>query len=127
MVWKMTIMSRGVTPSELRAWATFSTVGSSGRAIIWDLFSVTSVLVLGVTTVCPRSAKGCGCEAVRVEAMLMVMLPWETAQVEILIREVATTDGVDTLIEGFTDADDAADFTLTLRGAHNLDGSSFNL
>jgi len=40
---------------------------------------------------------------------------------------VATADGVDTLIEGFTDGDDAADFTLTLRGAHNLDGSSFNL
>ncbi len=50
-----------------------------------------------------------------------------TAAGNLVIREVATTDGVDTLIEGFTDADDAADFTLTLRGAHNLDGSSFNL
>jgi hypothetical protein len=34
---------------------------------------------------------------------------------------------VDTIIEGFTDDDDQADFSLTLRGAHNLDGSSFNL
>jgi Ca2+-binding RTX toxin-like protein len=50
-----------------------------------------------------------------------------TAAGNLVIREVATADGVDTLIEGFTDADDAADFTLTLRGAHNLDGSSFNL
>ena len=45
----------------------------------------------------------------------------------LVIREVATADGVDTIIEGFTDADDQADFSLTLRGAHNLDGSSFNL
>jgi Ca2+-binding RTX toxin-like protein len=50
-----------------------------------------------------------------------------TAAGNLVIREVATADGVDTLIEGFTDGDADADFTLTLRGAHNLDGSSFNL
>ncbi|WP_434620287.1 peroxidase family protein [Tabrizicola sp. M-4] len=50
-----------------------------------------------------------------------------TAAGNLVIREVATADGVDTIIEGFTDGDDQADFSLTLRGAHNLDGSSFNL
>jgi Ca2+-binding RTX toxin-like protein len=50
-----------------------------------------------------------------------------TAAGNLVIREVATAEGVDTIIEGFTDDDDQADFSLTLRGAHNLDGSSFNL
>ena len=50
-----------------------------------------------------------------------------TAAGNLVIREVATADGVDTIIEGFTDGDDQADFSLTLRGAHNLDGSSFNM
>ena len=45
----------------------------------------------------------------------------------LVIREVATADGVDTIIEGHTNGDDEADFSLTLRGAHNLDASSFNL
>ncbi|MEZ5754574.1 MAG: peroxidase family protein [Paracoccaceae bacterium] len=45
----------------------------------------------------------------------------------LVIREVATADGVDTIIEGHTNDDDEADFSLTLRGAHNLDASSFGL
>ncbi|MBU9697664.1 hypothetical protein GU927_007370 [Rhodobacteraceae bacterium HSP-20] len=49
-----------------------------------------------------------------------------TAAGSLVIREIATEHGTDTLIEGFTDADEEADFTITLRGAHNLDGSSFN-
>jgi hypothetical protein len=43
-----------------------------------------------------------------------------------VIREVATAEGVDTIIDGFTDADDDVDFSITLRGAHNLSDTSFN-
>jgi Ca2+-binding RTX toxin-like protein len=49
-----------------------------------------------------------------------------TAAGNLVIREVATADGVDTIIDGFTDGDADADFSITLRGAHNLDTSSFN-
>ncbi|MCZ8152467.1 MAG: hypothetical protein O9292_08785, partial [Rhodobacteraceae bacterium] len=48
-----------------------------------------------------------------------------TAAGSLVIREVATADGVDTIIDGYTDGDADADFSLTLRGAHTLDGSSF--
>lgn len=49
-----------------------------------------------------------------------------TAAGSLVIREVATENGVDTIIDGFTDGDADADFSITLRGAHNLDSSSFN-
>jgi Ca2+-binding RTX toxin-like protein len=45
----------------------------------------------------------------------------------LVIREVATAEGVDTIIDGFTDADDDVDFSITLRGAHNLTVDSFSL
>ena len=51
MVSKMAMTSRGVTPSEFKADATFSTVGISGNGTTDDLGSVTSVVVRGVTTV----------------------------------------------------------------------------
>jgi Ca2+-binding RTX toxin-like protein len=50
-----------------------------------------------------------------------------TAAGNLVIREVATADGVDTIIDGFTDGDADVDFSITLRGAHNLTGSSFDL
>ena len=84
----MAIMSRGVTPREFNDCAIFSTVGNSGKATICALFSVTSVLVRGVTTVVPPLLNGWGCETSRVEAMLMVMFPCETAQLEIRMRDV---------------------------------------
>ncbi|MBU9698758.1 heme peroxidase [Rhodobacteraceae bacterium HSP-20] len=49
-----------------------------------------------------------------------------TAAGSLVISELVSEDSVDTLIQGFTDDDAEADFTITLRGAHNLDGSSFN-
>ncbi|WGV17352.1 peroxidase family protein [Fuscovulum ytuae] len=49
-----------------------------------------------------------------------------TAAGSLVIREVATENGVDTIIDGFTDGDADADFSITLRGAHTLDSSSFN-
>ncbi|PLL10797.1 heme peroxidase [Tabrizicola sp. TH137] len=49
-----------------------------------------------------------------------------TAAGSLVIREVATENGVDTIIDGFTDGDADADFSITLRGAHNLDSSSFS-
>ena len=48
-----------------------------------------------------------------------------TAAGNLVIREVATADGVDTIIDGYTDGDVDADFSLTLRGAHTLTDSSF--
>src|SRR5438132_4668067 len=84
------MMSRGVTAKALRELATFSTVGESGSGITAALPSVTVVSVRGVTTVVPFGASGLGCETSRVEAMLMVRLPCETAQFEILMRALAT-------------------------------------
>ena len=75
-------MSRGETPREFKAAATFSTVGSSGSVTIVPLSSLTLVSVCGVTTVWPVRLNGVGCETLRVEAMLMVRLPWEIAQLE---------------------------------------------
>ena len=49
-----------------------------------------------------------------------------TAAGNLVIREVATADGVDTIIDGFTDDDADADFSITLRGGHTLTDSSFN-
>ncbi|WGV15978.1 peroxidase family protein [Fuscovulum ytuae] len=46
-----------------------------------------------------------------------------TAAGSLVIREVATVDGVDTIIDGFTDDDDDADFSITLHGAHDLSGA----
>jgi Ca2+-binding RTX toxin-like protein len=46
-----------------------------------------------------------------------------TAAGSLVIHEVATADGVDTIIDGYTDADDDADFSLTLHGAHDLSGA----
>ena len=90
MVSKMVIMSRGVTPRAFRAAATFSTVGNSGRVTMLDFFSVTSVVVPGVTAVRPRLLKAFGCDTFSVEATLMVMLPWATAQLEMWMFAVAT-------------------------------------
>src|SRR5580692_5998127 len=86
----MAIMSRGVTPSAFNAAATFSTEGNSGRGTRVALFSVTSVVVRDVTTVWPVWLKGLGCETSGVEAMLMVMFPQATAQLEIFTSAVAT-------------------------------------
>src|ERR1700722_14109603 len=83
MAWKIDIISRGVTPSEFNAMATFSTVGISGRAIMEALFSATWVVVCCVTLVSPTLLKGAGWETFCVEAILMVMLPQATAQLEI--------------------------------------------
>ena len=90
IAWKIAITSRGVTPSELRAEATFSTVGNSGSGTTAVLFSVTSVVVRGVTTVSPVLLNGFGCETSRVDATLMVILPCETAHAEMRMRDVAT-------------------------------------
>ncbi len=46
------------------------------------------------------------------------------------VRADGATDhliGVDTIIDGYTNADDDVDFSITLRGAHNLSASSFDL
>ena len=48
----------------------------------WTLMRPYPVL-LGVTTVSPRLLNAVGCETSSVEATLMVMLPWDTAQLEI--------------------------------------------
>jgi hypothetical protein len=53
MAMKMDMVSRGVTPRELRAAATFSTVGISGRGMRALFSSDAWVSVLGVTTVRP--------------------------------------------------------------------------
>src|SRR5664280_33222 len=98
MVSKMAITSRGVTPSEFKAEATFSTVGISGKGTTDDLASVTSVVVRGVRTVWPVELNGDGWETSSVDATLMVMLPCETAQLEIRIRDVATIVPVRSLI-----------------------------
>ena len=60
MASKIAMTSRGVTPREFSAEATFSTVGISGRGTTEDLVSVTSVEVCGVTTVWPVELKGAG-------------------------------------------------------------------
>src|SRR5438309_1671949 len=91
-------MSRGVTPRALRDAATFSTVGNSGNGTMAALLSVTLVSVRGVTTVMPCLENGFGWDTSRVEAMLMVRLPCETAQLEILIRALATIVPVRSLI-----------------------------
>ena len=62
MASKIAIMSRGVTPSALSDEATFSTVVDSARGMSDDFCSVTSVLVRGVTTVCPPVLKAVGWE-----------------------------------------------------------------
>ena len=46
-----------------------------------------------------------------------------TAAGSLVISEVATDNGVDTIIDGFTDDDADADFSLTLHGAHDLSGA----
>jgi Ca2+-binding RTX toxin-like protein len=46
-----------------------------------------------------------------------------TAAGSLVIREVATENGVDTIIDGFTDGDADADFSITLHGAHDLSGA----
>ena len=46
-----------------------------------------------------------------------------TAAGSLVIREVATADGVDTIIDGYTDGDEDADFSLILHGAHDLSGA----
>ena len=79
----MTIMSRGETPMEFSAAATFSTVGNSGNAISEALASFTDVLVLGVTVVRPRLLNAVGCDVFKVELTLTTMLPHATAQLEI--------------------------------------------
>src|SRR5438105_6897104 len=84
------MISRGDTPSALREAATFSTVGNSGSGTIAALLSVTLVSVRGVTTVIALPASALGWETSNVEAMLIVRLPCETAQFEILIRALAT-------------------------------------
>jgi Ca2+-binding RTX toxin-like protein len=48
-----------------------------------------------------------------------------TAAGSLVIYEVATADGIDTVINGFTDDDADADFLITLRGGHDL-GGAFN-
>src|SRR5271157_275595 len=86
----MAIISRGVTPRVLRAAATFSTVGNSGRVTREPLCSVTSVVVWDVTWVWPVWLKGLGWDTSWDEDMLMVMLPQATAQLEIFTSAVAT-------------------------------------
>jgi len=54
------------------------------------LGSETAVSVRGVTTVLPVLLKGEGWDTSSEVAMVIVRLPWDTAQLEILIREVAT-------------------------------------
>jgi Ca2+-binding RTX toxin-like protein len=49
-----------------------------------------------------------------------------TAAGNLVIREVNGANGVDTIIDGFTDDDADADFSITLRGGHTLTDSSFN-
>ena len=49
-----------------------------------------------------------------------------TAAGSLVIREVNGANGVDTIIDGFTDDDADADFSITLRGGHTLTDSSFN-
>ena len=49
-----------------------------------------------------------------------------TAAGSLVIREVNGVNGVDTIIDGFTDDDADADFSITLRGGHTLTDSSFN-
>ena len=44
----------------------------------------------------------------------------------VLRPATCTADGVDSIIDGFTDADDGADFPIPRRGAHNLIGSASN-
>jgi len=83
IAWKIAMMSRGVAPSVFNAAATFSTVGNSGKVTTADLFSVTSVVVRGVTVVVPVLLNGFGWETSSVEATLMVMLPCAMAQLEI--------------------------------------------
>ncbi len=87
IAWNSDIMSRGVTPREFKAEATRSTVGISGNTIIDALSSFSFVSVLGVTVVWPVWLKGLGCETVNVEAMLIVKLPWDTAQLAMRMRE----------------------------------------
>src|SRR5580658_3846165 len=84
------IMSRGVTPRELSAAATFSTVGNSGRAIMAPLSSLILTSVLLTTCVEPVWPKALGWETSGAEAMLMVTLPCEMAQLEMWMRAVAT-------------------------------------
>src|SRR2546422_4270257 len=98
MAWKMAIMSRGVTPRELRLEATFSTVGNSGNGTREAFCSVTLVSVRGVTAVVPVWLNGWGWETSRVLAIVIVMLPWDTAQLEMRMREVATMVPVRSLI-----------------------------
>jgi Ca2+-binding RTX toxin-like protein len=49
-----------------------------------------------------------------------------TAAGSLVIREVNGVNGVDTIIDGFTDDDADADFSITLRGGHTLTDNSFN-
>src|SRR2546422_11192581 len=90
MAWKIAIISRGVTPRELRLAATFSTVGSSGSGRSDAFCSVIFVSTRGVTTVWPVWLKGWGWETSKVLAIVIVMLPCDTAQLEMRMRDVAT-------------------------------------
>jgi Ca2+-binding RTX toxin-like protein len=49
-----------------------------------------------------------------------------TAAGSLVISELFSEDGVDTLIQGYADNDGEADFSITLRGAHNLTDNAFN-
>ena len=49
-----------------------------------------------------------------------------TAAGSLVIREVMGENGVDTIIDGYANDDADADFSITLRGAHNLTDNAFN-
>src|SRR6202012_4310060 len=98
MAWNIDIMSRGVTPREFKAEATFSTVGNSGKATIEPFSSWILVSACFVTVVVPVWLKAFGWETFWVEATLMVTLPCETAQAETRMCEVATMVPVRSLI-----------------------------
>src|SRR5262249_38168035 len=73
MVCRMEIMSRGLTPSELRPATSCSSVTpGSTTASLRLASSCTSTLVRGTTTVTPVLENGLGCETCGVSVMRMV-------------------------------------------------------